>query len=180
MPIDTLDGLEQGTQVVIVSGAGRRTRWTVADGGLTNETLATVGASPLEPWFFTGALAEGSVYLRDTAPPEPGDWFLGEDGHEYLVLEVEGEDATCLMTYSMNTVKIGGIVDTMGRSTVPEWAGGVVAGKLLVLGQRVVRAERRATRADMVEARVNRALRSIRVVRDYAATSIDALEAINE
>jgi len=90
--LDSLDGLENGTDVAVMQNS-RVERWQVVDGG-----LARHGSDKrVDPWFFAGLINEGAVMLGDFTPPQVGEWWIapGEGtvtGH--LVLAMEGTKAS--------------------------------------------------------------------------------------
>lgn len=118
MSVDTLDGIEDGTDLALVTVNGVE-RWVFHPDGLTNRAGDSV---PL--WFFSGALAQGKVMLGNFAPPSVGEWFFR--GHtEHLVLTVsDTTTAHCARFVGgrFNTfVELPNIVDTHQRTDRPDW-----------------------------------------------------------
>lgn len=89
MALATLDDLADGTRVSVRMGS-QMTHWTVDGGGLARD------GKRVEPFFLSGLLAEGSVFLREFGPPQPGEWYSERyEGGALLVLSVEGAETTC-------------------------------------------------------------------------------------
>ena len=91
--LDSLDGLENGTDVALVVN-NKVERWSVLDGGLARHGTTR----RVDPWFFAGLLNAGAVVLGDFTPPQVGEWWTATahagtvTGH--LVLAMEGNKAS--------------------------------------------------------------------------------------
>lgn len=75
--VSTFDDLEANTDLAIQWPDGRRTeRWVWRDGKMFKHG-ETRG---VEPFFFTGLMAQGAIVHGDFAPPEMGQWFTYRNG----------------------------------------------------------------------------------------------------
>lgn len=121
MSIDTLDGIEDGTDLALVTTNGVE-RWTRNGAYLLNRAGDSVPV-----WFFSGALAQGKVMLGNYAPPSVGEWFF-RGHHEHLVLTVENTTTAHCARFvgdRFNTfVDLPNVVDTHQRGDRPDLGGG--------------------------------------------------------
>lgn len=165
--------LADGTEVTVGQPGEGMARWTYRDNRLHRDDHT------LDPWLFTGLLAEGKVFLADTRPAQRGDWFANQYPHHHefsLVVEVDGNRATCA-----RFDRYGGFVewethvditDTHTRTECP-WEMATVALSMARLAhtdhQRMVKAETQVQRYRRNRADLNTALTYLRQIEERMA-----------
>lgn len=164
-PLTTLDGIEEGHDIAILTG-GLIQRWQVtANGGLIRN------GHTLEQFFLTGLLAAERVVDGDFSPPQPGEWFTWRS-RVLLVVELDGARVRVAQFRNGNFnqwSEVSDLVERGSRIPAPEWAG--TEGAFYRMCLMAWTSEKASERTREQARKANQARDYIRYVIDYATTA---------
>jgi hypothetical protein len=129
--LTTLEGLADGTDVALrIGGSTVVQHWKVERGGLRRED--SLGETWVDPFFISGYLAQGDIFLKDFSPPVVGEWFTNDSGDHLLVVAADPvEPTTAVAMYRHGYFRAwrneGDVVGRLARCDPPEWASTALA-----------------------------------------------------
>jgi hypothetical protein len=170
----TLDGIEEGTDLALVNGSnGNISRWKMGP----DATLLDHAGRPLDPFFFTGHLSDGNIYLADFSPPRGGEWFTGRgDSLAYLAVGDQVDGETPCAYFRRQTFRgledMTNLVDIATRGR-PDWVDDTTHASLLAMGRLAQGWKTEATIARRARDQMNQLERELDVMVTYSRQARD-------
>lgn len=174
-PITTFEDLEAG-QDLALSTNSTVSKWTW-DG----ERMVNTDGHRVEPFFFSGALAQGRLVLANFAPPQVGEWFHRPTraNRLYLVVDITGEErihspmvATFVSGEFVGFTSMPNIVDQYERTEAPEWNNAAIRS----LAVSAYGYHRRLEELQRQIGNIRTTRDYLRYTRDYLNSAITSLE----